>query len=335
MSTGIPYIDIPALLEELSGASRIVLTTHVNPDGDGLGSEAAMFHFLSREGKRVRIINADSVPENLSLLEENGMYETWDRVKHRDVLRDADVILCLDFNQSDRVRDMENDMLTGSGRRLVIDHHLHPKPFADGYLTVTTASSTAEIVYDILDTAGFDIDGTIAQALYVGILTDTGSFRFERTTPRLHRVTAELLETGIDPMSVHRRIYDDYPIERTILLGRILAGIERRCDGRASLLTVTREMLDETGTTVEDIENFVNYGLAIRGVELTALLTEMEKGWKISFRSRGEVAVNDIAGEFGGGGHRLASGARMRDVDLEELKNRIAERFCSALGDGR
>lgn len=335
MNHNLPYIDIPALLEELGGASRVVLTTHVHPDGDALGSEAAMFHFLSGEGKRVRIINADPVPENLTLLEENGMYETWDPSEHRDVLLDADLILCLDFNQSDRVRDMEDTMLAAGGRRVVIDHHLNPKPFADGYLTVTTASSTAEIVYDILEKAGFDIDRHTAQALYVGILTDTGSFRFERTTPRLHRVTADLLETGIDPMSIHRSVYDDYPIGRTMLLGRILAAIERRCDGRASLLTVTREMLDQTGTTEEDVENIVNYGLAIRGVELTALLTELEHGWKISFRSRGNVAVNDIAGEFGGGGHRLASGARVGDEDIEELKDRIANRFCSALEDGR
>jgi len=335
MSDTLPYIDIPALLETLSGASRVVLTTHVNPDGDALGSEAAMFAFLSSRGVDVRIINADPVPENLSLLDDDSMFETWDAAAHRDVLLDADVILCLDFNQSDRVREMEESMLGGRGQRVVIDHHLHPRPFADGYLTVTEASSTAEIVYDILAHAGFDIDRHTALALYVGIVTDTGSFRFERTTPRLHRIAADLLETGIEPMSIHRRIYDDYPIERTMLLGRILAGIERRCDGRASLLAVTREMFVETGTTVEDIENIVNYGLAIRGVGVTALLTQLDEGWKISFRSRGEIAVNDIAAEFGGGGHRLASGARVGNGDLGELKDRIAERFCKALGESR
>lgn len=335
MNNELPSIDIPMLLETLNDAARIVMTTHVNPDGDALGSEAAMYRFLSSRGADVRIINADVVPENLSLLEDDGMFETWDGGAHRDVLLDADCILCLDFNQSDRVRDMEETMLAGSGRRIVIDHHLNPQPFADAYLTVTEASSTAEIVYDVLVAAGVAIDRRTALALYVGIMTDTGSFRFERTTPRLHRITGDLLETGIDPMSIHRRIYDDYPIERTMLLGRILAGIERRCGGRASLLAVTREMFEETGTSVEDVENIVNYGLAVRGVELTALLTQVEDGWKVSFRSRGEIAVNDIAGEFGGGGHRLASGARVDNEDLGELKDRIAERFCRALGESR
>ena len=335
MRNELPYIDIPILLETLNGAARVVLTTHANPDGDALGSESAMYRFLRSRDVDVRIINADPVPANLSLLvEDDSIFETWDESAHRDVLLEADCILCLDFNQADRVRDMEEAMIAGSGQRIVIDHHLHPRPFADGYLTVTEASSTAEIVYDILDVAGYSIDRRAALALYVGIVTDTGSFRFERTTPRLHRITADLLETGIDPMTIHRRIYDDYPIGRTMLLGRILAGIERRCDGRASLLAVTQEMFEETGTTVEDVENIVNYGLAIRDVELTALLTQWNEGWKISFRSRGDVAVNDIAADFGGGGHRLASGARVDNEDLEKLKDRIAERFCAALGDG-
>ncbi|MBN1447263.1 MAG: bifunctional oligoribonuclease/PAP phosphatase NrnA [Bacteroidetes bacterium] len=331
MGDTVTIIDIPVLLERIESLQSFVLTTHVHPDGDALGSEAALYHFLRREGKNVRVINADAVPANLAFLESNGLFETWNPAAHERELMQADAIICLDFNQPDRVRGMEPVMRASTAFRIVIDHHLHPKPFADIYLSRTEASSTAEIVYDILTAAEFPVDRATATALYVGIMTDTGSFRFERTTPRLHRIVAELMETGLDPMAIHRMVFDDYAIGRTMLLGRILAGIEQHCDGRASILVVTGEMLSETGTTVEDVENIVNYGLAIRDVELTALLMETAEGWKISFRSRGNVAVNDIAAEFGGGGHRLASGARVDGEELSVLKQRLIQRFCRAL----
>lgn len=335
MDAELSYIEIPALLDLIKNVRSAVLTTHVNPDGDALGSEGAMARFLGAQGIDVRIVNADPVPPNLALLESGARFETWDAAEHVSVLRSADLIMCLDFNQSDRVREMRETMIASDAMRVVVDHHLHPRPFAQHYLTVTDASSTAEIVFDILTQAGFHIDRETANALYVGIMTDTGSFRFERTTPRLHRVTADLLETGLNPMDIHRRIYDDYPMGRTVLLGRILAGIEQHCGGKATLLTVTRQMLDETGTTIDDVENIVNYGLAIRGVELTALLTEQPEGWKISFRSRGALAVNDIAAAFGGGGHRLASGARVEGRDLAALKKDIVQRFCDAIDERR
>ncbi len=327
----LPMIGVGECGTILRGAERIVLTTHVNPDGDALGSECALQSALTAMKKDVRIINCDDPPENLGFLTTCAVYETYDPAVHDAVIAAADLLVALDFNDVRRVRQMEQTFQHARGRKLVIDHHLEPKPFADAYCSIPEASSTAEIVYDVLDGDQALLPYETALGLYVGIMTDSGMFRFERTTPRLHRIAARLLEAGVDPTSTHRLIFDDYPMGRTQLLGMILAGIERYCDGRVSLLTVTAGMFTDTGTTVEDVENVVNTGLAIRGVEATALLTEIDGRIKVSFRSRGGIAVNDIAGQFGGGGHRLASGATVADIPLAELKRRVAEALCGAV----
>ncbi|MDT8325274.1 MAG: DHH family phosphoesterase, partial [Bacteroidota bacterium] len=254
------FFTLREMRDALLGAGRVVLTTHTNPDGDALGSELALLHFLRSRGIDCRIINCDPVPENLVLLDSDGVFETWDSARHASVLAEADCIVALDFNQPGRVRVMEDVLRASAARRLVIDHHMQPRPFADAYLTVTEASSTAEIVHDIIEDAKGEIAPEIALGLYVGIVTDTGSFRFDRTTPRVHRITARLLEAGVDPTAVHRRIYDEYPVGRTQLLGRVLADIAQYCGGRATIFHVTRRMLAETGTTTEDVENVVNYG---------------------------------------------------------------------------
>ncbi len=327
------FIDLETMRDTLLAAEHVVLTTHTNPDGDALGSELALHAFLRNRGIDCRIVNCDPVPENLMLLNDGDVFETWDSARHGSVLAEADVIVALDFNQSGRVRGMEQPLLESRATRLVIDHHMQPRPFADHYLTVTEASSTAEIVHDLIESAGGSLEWDVALGLYVGILTDTGSFRFDRTTPRVHRITAELLEQGVDPTTVHRRIYDDYPLGRTQLLGRMLGGIEAYCGGRATIFSVTRSMMEETGTSMEDVENMVNYGLSIRGVELTALITEIEDGCKISFRSRGSYSVNDIAGTFGGGGHRLAAGARVEGGEIASLVREIETAFCRVLSE--
>ncbi|PLX32648.1 MAG: bifunctional oligoribonuclease/PAP phosphatase NrnA [Ignavibacteria bacterium] len=315
------------VLAILAERQRIVLTTHPNPDGDALGSEYAMYHMLTGMGKEVRIVNIDPMPENLRFLNGTVDYETWNPVEHEELLARADAIIALDFNHCDRMREMGDAACGSTAHRIVIDHHLEPQPFADTYLSVPNASSTAEIVYDLLEAGAMELTREIALGIYVGLMTDTGSFRFDRTTPRVHRIAARLLEHGVDPLDIHRKIFDDYPMNRTALLGRVLAGIEQHFDGRVTILSVTRQMFEDTGTTVEDVENVVNYGLGIRGVEVTALITELEDGHKISFRSRGKFSVNDIAGEFGGGGHRLAAGARLDDPDGETVREKVIGRF--------
>lgn len=329
-ATQIDIIDPASCARELLAAQRIVLTAHTNPDGDAIGSEYALFHALRARGKDVRIVNCDAAPENLSFLDKVAI-EVYHPDPHDALLMEADLLVAMDFNDIRRVRQMEEAFRSSRARKMVIDHHLDPKPFADVYCSIPDASSTAEIVYDVLGAGEMEITHPVALGMYVGLLTDTGSFRFDRTTPKVHRIAARLLEAGVDPTATYRFIFDDYPIRRTQLLGMIMAGMEQHCGGRVTLLAVTGEMFSRTGTNIEDVENVVNMGLAIRGVEATATLTEFEGQIKVSFRSRGSISVNDIAGRFGGGGHRLAAGATVEDMDLQELKRAVATALCEAL----
>ncbi|MFA6234819.1 MAG: DHHA1 domain-containing protein, partial [Bacteroidota bacterium] len=267
----------------------------------------------------------------LAFLNEGNRIETYKAAVHDPIIASADILVAMDFSDIRRMRQIEQPFRSSPARKIVIDHHLDPKPFADFYCSMPEASSTAEIVFDILETNGTALSYDIALGLYVGIMTDTGSFRFDRTTPRVHQIAARLLETGVDPTTTHRLIFDDYPIGRTQLLGMILAGIERHCGGKVSVLAVTEGMFAQTGTMSEDVENIVNSGLSIRGVEATALLTELDGQIKVSFRSRGRISVNDIAGFFGGGGHRLAAGATVVGVPLADLKERVAAALCTAV----
>lgn len=331
MNEPVRIIDPAEAGRLLWAAEDIVLTTHKNPDGDALGSQFALYQALRSAGKQVRIINCDAPPENMMLLSERIQYETYDAGAHEAILNGADLIVALDFNDVRRIGRMEAPVRASGASKLVIDHHLEPIPFADQYCSVPEASSTAEIIFDVLNAKGCMMTEAIATGVYVGIVTDTGSFRFDRTTARLHRIVAQLLEAGVDPVTTHRLIYDNYPVNRMRLLGRILSGIQQYCEGRVSLLIVTAEMFADTGTGVEDVENVVNNGLAIRGVEATALITEMEGEIKISFRSRACVGVDDVAREFGGGGHRYAAGATALNIPVEELAPRVAAALCEAV----
>jgi bifunctional oligoribonuclease and PAP phosphatase NrnA len=324
-----PPIAPDALLSLLHGAERIVLTTHANPDGDAIGSEYALAHYLLGVQKQVRIINTDPLPENLGFLNSQRLFEEFDAATHTSIIEAADLLVFLDLNAPGRVKRMEAAVLHSRAMKIVIDHHLDPKPFADWHHIRHEACATAEIIYGILHTIpGFVMTRDIALGLYTGIMTDTGSFRFDSTTPAVHRIAAELLSCGVAPQIVYKNIYDEYPFPRTRLLGRILADIELLCNGRASILTATRELFTETGTTLADTENIVNYGLSIRGISVTAFLAETDDGIKISFRSRGETIVNEIAKQFGGGGHSLASGTTLSGVSFDDAIGRVRDALC-------
>jgi bifunctional oligoribonuclease and PAP phosphatase NrnA len=327
--TAVPLLTLNEVRDVLRAHRSIVISTHVNPDGDAIGSEYALAHYLRGLGKRVDVLNTSPLPENLQFLGGDGLIRTFDPARDTARVTEADLIVVVDLNDASRLRSMAQTVLAAGARKIVIDHHLEPKPFANGYHIDPTKCATAEILYDLLTLPGAPpLSAESALGLYVGVMTDTGSFRFDRTTPRVHRIAAELLEHGVDPVSVYRRVYDEYPLRRSRLLGMILAGIEPVAGGRATILTVTREMFADTGTTLDDVENIVNYGLGIHGVEATALLTELEGEVKISFRSRGEVSIHQVAKTFGGGGHMYAAGATVSGKRLAEVKDEVA----SALG---
>lgn len=322
------HAEIATLIE---GNQTFVLTTHVNPDGDGLGCEYALFHWLRAAGKTVRIINTSAMPDNYSFLGTEATFECYDAKRHDDFIANTDVIFVLDMNDARRLVRMEASVRASEATTIVIDHHLEPHEFATHYFVNDDACATGEMLFDLLTAMKPGaITKEIAFGIYIAIMTDTGSFRFPRTSPRIHRIVAELLEHGIDPSTTYQKIYDDYPVGRAKLIGAILASIEPIAEGKATLITVTQRLLAETATNETDIDNVVNYGLSIRGVRATALILELPDGVKVSLRSRGSLDVAAIARTMRGGGHRNAAGIRLFDRSMGEVTEKIRRELESA-----
>ena len=319
--------NFDSIFDIIKNNDSFILTTHINPDGDAIGSELALARFLKSEGKQVKIINHSSTPEYLKfIVNDDDEIELFESSLYEDIIDQADVIFMLDINQLNRTGDLENSIRMSKAKKICIDHHEFPESFADAEVIDTEKSSTGELVYDLLSEAKIKLDFDIALPLYIAILTDTGSFKYDRTTPRVHRIVAELLETGIDTKTVYREIYDQGTANRIQLLGRALSSLTVVCKGKVSYMMVKRSDLAETGTTEEDVEGFVNYNLTIRGVEVGIFFFELEDGVKASFRSVSKVPVNKLAKEFNGGGHFHAAGARITGQKLELSIREVLEK---------
>jgi phosphoesterase RecJ-like protein len=301
-----------------------VLTTHVNPDGDGIGSEIALAEWLEAHGKEVRIINHSPTPAVYRFLDPEARIQVFRPERDAVSIASAGIIVVLDTNHPGRLRSMESSVLASPAVKICIDHHLDPAPFAHHYLLDDDATSTGEIIYRLVtaDRQG-DPGSRVAQALYCAILTDTGSFRYPRVDPETFRIAAHLVECGADPVAIYSEIYQKWSTGRIHLLGEMLAGLAVSEGGALAHVTVTQEMLAQTGTTEEDTDNFTNYPMSVDGVLAGILFLELQDGLKISFRSRGEIPINELAKEFGGNGHRNAAGARIENGSLDEVKPQV------------
>jgi bifunctional oligoribonuclease and PAP phosphatase NrnA len=310
----------PEILSVLGQNNSFVLTTHVNPDGDGIGSEIALAEFLALRKKEVRIINVSPTPLVYRFLDPHGRIEHFDEATHRPVIATAQVIAVLDTNHPDRLRAMAPAVEDSTATKICIDHHLDPSPFAGHYLIDNDATSTGEIVFHLLTGETREaLPPLIAQALYAAIMTDTGSFRYPRTDPAIHEVVARLIAWGADPVQIYREIYERWSPGRIRLLGKVLASLMLAHNGKLAAVTVTREALQSTGTTGEDTDNFTVYPMSVDGVLIGILFLEQSDGLKISFRSRGNIPVSSLAREFGGNGHLNAAGAYLRNGALATI----------------
>ncbi len=324
---------IPEILSVLEKNDSFVLTTHVNPDGDGIGSEIALAEFLALRKKGVRIINTSSTPAVYRFLDPDGRIEQFDEALHAPVIASTRVIVVLDTNHPARLRTMASPVEQSQAVKICIDHHLEPSPFANHYLIDDNATSTGEIVYRLLTAAGPPLSPIIAQALYAAIMTDTGSFRYPRTDPEIHHIVARLIERGADPVLIYREIYERWSPGRIRLLGKVLESLAVACNGNLATVTITREALAATGTTEEDTENFTVYPMSVDGVSIGILFLELADGVKISFRSKGTIPASSLAREFGGNGHLNAAGARLKNESLATIYPQVVEAAKKYLKD--
>jgi bifunctional oligoribonuclease and PAP phosphatase NrnA len=312
---------IDAVIPIIQNARRIVLTTHVNPDGDGLGSEVALAEWLRERGKDVSIINHSPTPAVYLWLDPQHHIQTYNAARDAAVIAAADLILVVDTNHPDRLRSMREAVQASGATKVCIDHHLDPSPFMHYAIIDDDATSTGEIIFRLMMRLnGPDLSPAVARALYCAIMTDTGSFRYPRVDPDVFRICAHLIERGADPVEIYANIYERWTHGRIHLLGEMLAGLKTEYDGRLAHVTITREMLSRTGTTEEDTDNFTTYPMSVDGVVVAILFLELQRGLKISFRSKGEIPINELAKEFGGNGHKNAAGARVQDGTLDAVK---------------
>jgi phosphoesterase RecJ-like protein len=298
-----------ALAAVFQRGQRVCLTTHVNPDGDGLGSEAALAHLLRARGLDVSITNPTPTPPRFRFLFEElpGADRTHEAVKE---LRRADVIVVLDISELSRL-GMLADVVRDRGVPVAcIDHHVSPGALPPGPRYVDpTASATGELVFEIAKANGWKLEQPAARGLYVALLTDTGGFRFSNTHPRTLRIAAELLETGLDPEAIYLDVYARAPEGRPRLLGEALQTLVVEPEFGLAWVTIPPGAVERLGLTSDDLDGVVEYPRSVEGVRMALLFREVAAGRvKVSLRSVGNVDVAAFAKEFGGGGHTKASG---------------------------
>src|SRR2546421_5141244 len=297
--------DVAAVL---APGRRVALTTHVNADGDGVGSEVALWHLLTTRGLRAAIANPTPIPERFHFLVPNGADHSERATRE---IESADVVVVLDISDVSRLGDLAR-AITHSHTVACIDHHISGGSLPGGgpRLVAPDAAATAELVFDFASALEWPLSPDAARALYVGILTDTGAFRFANTTPRALRVAGALLERGGDPEAIYASGYASAPEGRVRLMTEGVETLVGGPDHGLAWVTVPPDALRRHGATADDLDGIVEYPRSIAGVRLALLFRQLANGnVKVSFRSLGDVDVAELASAFGGGGHPKAAGA--------------------------
>jgi phosphoesterase RecJ-like protein len=318
-------IDFFQLKQILQENNSFLLTTHVNPDGDAIGSEIALNYILKELGKKVYILNHSATPYNLEFLDIDRVIEKYDEHIHKHIFDEVDVLIAVDFNRPDRIVSMQSGFDKSTKIKICIDHHEDGAAFVDYFFSDVSYSATGHIIYDLIKKTGIvKLQFKTALPLYAAIMTDTGSFKFERTTPELHYLVADLLDKNVVPGDVFDKIYDRSKFSKIKLTGAALESMQLYGkDMKIAYIVLKQETFKKLGAFESDTDNLVNYTLSVEGVVIGLMFMELKEGFKVSFRSKGTIPMNKLAGEFGGGGHINAAGARIHNAELEEYIPKI------------
>lgn len=323
----------PLLFRELyEPATNIVLATHIQADGDALGSEYALASFLRDKGKKLRIINHDPVSNILKFIDDGRVdFEVYDAEVHDSVIRDADLVMLVDNSAPDRLGRMESVMSECGDRVLCIDHHAaREAPWKFNIVDVESCATTA-MIYDLTTACQWRPDLPAAVALFVGLATDTGFFRFNSSNARGHRIAAHLLDIGVNPAAIYRSVYERNSEAFTRLLGHALAGLRFDAGGALASVKITRQLIEALQADDVDTSEITTSLLAMDGVQVALLFRELsDDRIKVSLRSKGSLDVHTLATEFGGGGHRNASGIVV-EGRLDQVVHTVNQRATSLL----
>lgn len=315
---------IERLARELRAGRSIVLSTHINSDGDGCGSETALARMLAQRGMTVTIVNPTPWPEMFRFLLGDDVHMVELADGGADVMRNADVVVVLDIADLRRLGKLADVVRALEVPKLVIDHHVpSDDPPSSEILSDTTACATGELVYDVGSVLGFEITPSIANSLYVALVTDTGGFRFSNTTPRCHAVAAQLLAEGVEPEEMYQRIYASMPVGRLTLLRDALGTLEVDATYGLTWISVPAGAPEKHGVRPEDLEGIAEHARSVAGTRMALFFRDLgHNRVKISFRTTRGVDANEFARQFGGGGHVKASGALV-EGSLEDVQKRV------------
>jgi len=298
--------EVRDIIEAIRKNESFVISTHVNPEGDAIGSEVGLALALIKMGKKVSILNTDPVPEFLKFMPGSELVTV---VKTIDTPHDALIVVDCEPARTG-LQDLDKAPV---GRVINIDHHVTNPKVADINWVDPDACAAGEMVYDLLVAMEAPIDTAIATNLYTAIFTDTGSFRYSNTDEPALSKAGRLLQYGVNPWEITENVYEAKSFGRMKLLGLVLAGLDISSDGRLSWVTIMEEYYKGTGTSAEDTDGFINYPRAVKGVEVGLLFREAGSDLvKVSFRSKGRVDVSRLAESLGGGGHPNAAGANIK-----------------------
>jgi bifunctional oligoribonuclease and PAP phosphatase NrnA len=320
-----------------SKGQNIIIVTHRNPDGDAMGASVALSNFLLKMGHSVNIVIPNAYPQFLSWMQgiDKAIVYEKNAEKCKELFVKCNILFTLDFNDLNRIREFSEHLMPVNCFKILIDHHPEPGSFANLSISDTSVSSTSELVYLFMRQIDKPkIDKAICESIYAGIMTDTGCFSFNSSQGQTFEVVGELLDYGIEKDAIFGQVYNNYSIDRMRLLGHCLSNrMVYLPEYRAAYVVLTQDDIKRFNFKVGDSEGFVNIPLAIKGVVFSALFTERDDIVKISLRSKGNFAVNGIAGKyFKGGGHKNASGGELNenlqktiDLFMEILKEKKQE----------
>jgi len=310
----------PTLLEAIRRAKTVELITHINPDGDGLGAEAALAEALEGLGKQVSIVNQDKPGERYAFLKLEGRYAS---------PSNCDLAVVLDTSVLSRIGSA-SEALKLAKEVAVIDHHAGSEPFGQHNWVVPTAASTGSLMSILLKELGVSLTASIAGAIYAALAHDTGCFRYSNTSAESFALASELKAAGADTAAINVELFESRPAPALKLWAKALSLLEIGDGGLSAIAVVTQAMMKECGASSEDSDGIVEAARAIQGVEVAALLREDSKGVKLSTRSKKWLDVNALCANFGGGGHHRASGATMK-MSLGDAKSALSSAISAAI----
>jgi len=322
-------VDWQPVINAIAAADKILLTTHCNPDGDGIGSQQAMYDALIAMGKNVVMHNCDGVPRIYAFLKysEQVTMGAWTSAN-----QDADLVIALDCGAKGRL-GMADAFYEGT-KLVNIDHHVSNKYFADINVVDARYCATGAMIFDLLIAMNITLTTFSASAIYAAVLTDTASFRLSNATSAVYRMAADLIDAGAEPWPITINIYESQPIAGLKILKASLDTLQLRDENRSAWIHVTSEMYKTTGADVEDAEGLIDYARSIGGVEVAVFIRcdeNHENCWKVSFRGKTTADVGALAATLGGGGHKHAAGCSMRG-SFDDVRLTVEKAVSQILG---